>query len=238
MSKIKITTIAFLCLLLFTSTTFAADVTTVTLQGTSHMEVAPDQAVVTFGITSNADSSETARNTNAVTSNAVQQKLLDLNFTKDQLHTSQFVVYPIYNSDNEKSGKPPAIIGYRVSNDLTVTIDDVSLVGNVIDAALSAGANQVTSVHFKKKSDSNLKKSLLSDAVQDALTKADAIATALGKHVTKVTSIEEHSLDFQSPEAPRYMLMEAKAVGNTSSTSLSSGMIIANGSISLVCEMQ
>ena len=234
----KITLLTVLCLFLFTPTMWAADITTATVQGTSHMEVAPDQAIVTLGIVNTAVSSEAARNSNAAISAAIQQKLLTLSLTKDQINTSQFIVYPIYNSDNDKSGKPPVIIGYRITNNITVTIDNVSLVGNVIDASLLAGANQITNVRFQKKSDVKLKQTLLIDAMQDALSKADAIATALGKHFKRVVSVNEESIGFQQPESPRYnMLLKADA-SNSNATSLSPGMIIANGSLSVVCELQ
>jgi uncharacterized protein YggE len=233
----QIIILTVLCLLLFTPTMRAANLTTATVQGTSHMEVAPDQAIVTLGTISSATSAEAASNSNAAISAAVQQKLGDLAITKDQINTSQYIVYPVYNGDNDQSGKAPVIIGYRISNNITVTIDDISLVGNVIDAALSAGANQITGVRFQRKSDAVLKQNLLTGAVQDALAKADAIATALGKHFKRVVSVNEESIGFQQPESPRYMLMKTDT-GNGNSTSLSPGIIIANASVAVVCELQ
>lgn len=73
--------------------------------------------------------------------------------------------------------------------------------------------------------------------MQDALSKANAIATVLGKHIKRVVSITEESIGFQQPDAPRYMLLKTD-IGNTNTTALSPGMIIANGSVSLVCELQ
>lgn len=235
--KMKVISLTFVCLFIFAPTIWAADMTTVTVQGTSHMEVAPDQAIVTLGIVSSAASAEAARNGNATISAAVQQKLIDLTITKDQIDTSQYIVYPVYNTDNDKSGKPPVIIGYRISNNITVTINDMSLVGNVIDASLAAGANQITGVRFQKKSDAELKQNLLTGAVQDALAKADTIAAALGKHLKRIVSVNEESIGFQQPESPRYMLMKTDIV-NSNATSLSPGMIIANASVSVVCELQ
>jgi len=234
----KVTLFTVLCLFLFVPTIWAADITTVTVQGTSHMEVAPDQAIVTLGIVNTADSAESARNANAAISAAIQQKLLTLDLTKDQINTSQFVVYPVYNSDTDKSSKPPVIIGYRISNNITVTIDDVNLVGSVIDSSLAAGANQITGVRFQKKSDVKLKQTLLAAAIQDALSKTDAIATALDKHFKRVISVNEESIGFQQPESPRFNMMLKADTGNSNATSLSPGVIIANGSLSLVCELQ
>jgi uncharacterized protein YggE len=234
----KVIFFTFFCLLLFAPTIWAADVTTVTIQGTSHMEVAPDQAIVTLGIVSSAVSAETARNSNAAISAAVQQKLMTLNLTKEQIKTSQFMVYPEYNSDSDKSGKPPIIIGYRISNNITVTIDDVSLVGNVIDASLAAGANQIIGVRFQKKSDTELKQALLVGAVQDALSKANSIATALDKHFKRVVSVNEESIGFQQPDSPRFNMLLKSDASNSNATSLSPGMIIANASIAVVCELQ
>ncbi len=73
--------------------------------------------------------------------------------------------------------------------------------------------------------------------MQDALAKADAIATALGKHLKRVVSVNEESIDFQQPESPRYTLMKTD-ISNGNATSLSPGMIIANASVAVVCELQ
>lgn len=236
----KLSKIFFLTLLAFTLTVptiWASEASTVTVQGESHREIAPDQALITFGVINSAETAEDAREANAASSQALQQKLAELHFTPDQITTSQFTITPLYTDNNDKSGQPPVINGYRVTNTVTVKSDDPGSVGTVIDAALSAGANQVNGVRFQKKSDNDIKTALLGDAVKNAMDKAEAMAGAVHMHIKKVVSITEQNLYFQQPEANRILLKADFAVGNAA-TAVSPGIITASGTVTVVCEIE
>ena len=65
-----------------------------------------------------------------------QSAILGLAITKDKMQTTNYNLYPVYNTkDNSRE-----IIGYSVSNEITVTIDNIDMVGTVIDTAINAGA--------------------------------------------------------------------------------------------------
>ena len=60
------------------------------------------------------------------------------------MQTTNYNLYPVYNTkDNSRE-----IIGYNVSNEITVTIDNIDMVGTVIDTAINAGASNVNSIEF------------------------------------------------------------------------------------------
>ncbi|MDU2066007.1 MAG: SIMPL domain-containing protein [Sporomusaceae bacterium] len=237
MNRLKTLLLLCFCLAFFLPTTWASEAPTVTVQGTSRMEIEPDQAFITLGVVSQAETAEAARAQNAQNSTAVRDKIAALGIAAQQIHTSQFVIYPVYANEPDKSTKVAKIIGYRVTNNITAQADDIASVGTIIDSALAAGANQVTNVRFQKKNDNELKKALLTEAVQNGLEKAQTIAAALNKKIKRVSSVTEQDLSFQQPDSPRLML-KAELFSSNAATPISPGTIIATGTVSLICELE
>lgn len=236
MKRNKIVILTFL-LLLLCSAAQAKDIpnlSTVTVQGNGEMDVVPDQATIKIGIVSNADTAEAAQADNARLTTAVLQKLQSTNnVNQDKLRTSSYAFSPVYGTDPEKNGKPPVVAGYRASNTITAVIDDPTYVGNVIDAALTAGANQISGIQFQKKNELQIKQAALQLAVKEAAAKAEAIAATMDKHLGRVLEINEGGVTMQLPETHR-LLLKSDAV----STPVLPGTIQMNASVTIVYELQ
>ena len=69
----------------------------------------------------------------------------ELGIKDDAVETSYFNVYPVYRYDQDRGNQ---LVGYRVSNNVSVSLADLSLVGEAIDTAIRAGATNVNSVSF------------------------------------------------------------------------------------------
>ena len=216
-----------------TSPVFAAGAAapTVSVQGSSQVEAIPDQALINLGVVTTGKTAEEAQQENAVLANAVQKNLIVSGLAEDALKTTQFAVYPIHMEDKEQ--KTTVIAGYRVSHTLTVTINDMSKVGSVIDTALSAGANQILGISFQKRDDTLLKTQALQEAVKEATAKADAIAKASGKKLGRVVTVQENGVSVHLPEfTQRYMLK-----ADSAPTPILPGSIRVSGGVSMVFEL-
>jgi len=206
----------------------------VTVQGSAHLDVIPDQAMVTIGVVTTTPTATEARQDNATITLSIQQKLLGLGIAKDNIRTSQYTFNPVYSNDTDRSGlKAPVITGYRVNNTVTVLTDDIDGVGTVIDTALAAGANQISGIRFQKKAEEQMKQAVLQGAVHEATTKAEAIATALGKRLGQPLTVTENGVFVQAPEFGR-VLFKADAA---SATPVAAGTVQVNGSVSIVFEL-
>ena len=168
---------------------------TITVSGTGHVEVQPDRAITTVGVTTQATTAQTAIEQNANTMNAVILALNGIGISNDDIQTLYYNIYPQTNYN----GGSPTITGYQVTNEIQVTVvasgQSLSQLGSkaglVIDTVASKGANQIYGVQFTV-SASTLKQAQqtsLQQASQDALQNAHMIASGIGVTITGLVSI-------------------------------------------------
>ena len=163
--------------------------TRVTVTGESQARIAPDTAVVTFAVVTQNAQALNAQQENARRSDAVKSALetIGANF-KIEVKTSDYNLQP---EQDYYSGKLPKILGYTVRNTVTASINDLSQVGAVIDAATKAGANSVESTAFIVRQDSPAQGEALALATKQAKAKAEAIAQSLNGRVVRIVETNE-----------------------------------------------
>jgi uncharacterized protein len=167
------------------STTRAARVL---VTGDSVVRAQPDTAVLVIAVTTQNRTALEAQRENANRTDAVLRALKAAAGAGAEIKTSGYRIQPqrVY-----KENQPPTITGYEVSNSVTVTMEDLTKVGAVIDAAAQAGANNIDSVSFTLRKDLQAREQALSDATREAMSKARALAQALGGTLLRVVEVEE-----------------------------------------------
>jgi uncharacterized protein YggE len=184
---------------------------TVSTSGSGTVKVDPDKVSVNIGVETRSNSTAA----DAVVANADLMKkvlaaLKAVGVTDDQIATSSYSVYPIY--ETRTNGKlcidiypqPPecqlgqVIVGYMAVNSLTVTLDSGANVGAVIDAAVKAGANNVSGASFfiSQEKQQEIRDSLIEKAIANAKSRADKAAAAVEMHVVGVKSINLNDVYF------------------------------------------
>src|SRR5215218_1630189 len=198
----------------------SANPSTVSTSGTSTTEVRPDQVSVTVGVETNDTTAQEAVSQNANLTAQVITAVRALGINENLIETSSFSVSPIYEPRQPLQPcidiyPPPEcetrqeIIGYRVTNTVTATLDVPFLrmltqptpdlnAGQVIDAAIAAGANRVDAVVFFISQDrqQEIRDTLISDAIANARQRANIAAEALGMTVSGVESATLNPIDF------------------------------------------
>jgi uncharacterized protein YggE len=213
--------IAWLLLLLgFPVVTLAHDETkpetpTLTVSETGTVPHAPDTAFVTFGLDTTGKSLAEAQKRNSATMGKVMDRLRDLQIDRERIQTSSFTVSPQYRpSPNRPADAPspsPEIVGYVVSNMVTVEIRVLDRVGTVIEEVLKAGANSFQGLHWGLRDEQSVRLSALKQAAAKAREKAAVLSEALHVKLVRVLSVNEggHMIRPASPVAR--MAMEASA---------------------------
>jgi uncharacterized protein len=190
----------------------SAPPSTVSTSGTATTEVTPDQLSVTVGVETNSTTAQEAVILNANLTTQLVAAVRGLGINEDQIETSSYSLSPIYEyivppqPCIEIYPPPPGcetrqeIIGYRASNTVTVTLDVTAELnaGQVIDAAIGAGANRVDGIVFFISQDrqQQIRDTLIRDAIASARQRANIAAEALGMTISGVQSATLNPIDF------------------------------------------
>jgi uncharacterized protein len=162
--------------------------TRVTVMGESNVKAQPDTARIILSVVTQNQKALNAQQENARKSEAVMQAVKEAAGANPEIKTSDYNLQP---QEDYRYDQLPKIIGYEARNTVTVTMSDLDNVGAVIDAASRAGANSVEKVAFILRENNPARGQTLSDATREAMTKAQAIAQALGGRVVRVVEEQE-----------------------------------------------
>lgn len=166
----------------------ARDVRTVSVQGVGEITVKPDMATINIGVQTEDKDAAFAQSSNARLMDEVSKAIKSLGIKEDELQTSQ---YNIYKSRNYGENNDEEF--FVVSNTLTVTVTDISKVGDVIDASSKAGANKINSINFSVQDESKYYQQALKNAMISAKGKATTIMATFGKKPSLPYSVSETS---------------------------------------------
>jgi len=168
--------------------------TRVLVTGESDSKVPPDTAVIVLSVVTQSKAALDAQQQNARKSDAVIQAVKESAGANPDVKTSDYSLEP----QRDYQGGMPRILGYEARNSVTVTTQALDNVGAIIDAATRAGANSVEGVSFILREGNGARGQALADASKQAMSKAQAMAQALGGRITRV--VEEREGGF--PERP------------------------------------
>lgn len=216
--------------------------TRITVVGDAQTKIAPDTAVITFSVVTQNKQALDAQQENARRSEAVKTAVeAATQNRKTEIKTSDYSLHP---EQNYYSGKMPKILGYEVKNTVTVSINDLSQVGAVIDAATKAGANSVEGISFVLGETSPAQGDALALAARQAMAKAEAVAESLNGKIVRVVETQEGGIPFGQQtlyERSEYKSINPNAsmANNASlSTPIKAGSLDIRSQVGLVVEIQ
>jgi len=216
----------------------APDIKTLSVSGTVIKMVAPDKVDIVLSVDTLDKSAQLSQSANAVIADKVKGTLESFNSVRAEVKTVSYSVNEEFewNKLTERSES----IGYRTSNQIQVTLNgnDISGAGKIIDAAVMAGANKVSSISFglSKEKELDVRKTALNEASSVSREKADSIAQGLGIAVGKVYSVSENSF-YYTPNYANYDMAKAVAAPEAASTPIIAGDVEVNASVSVQFEI-
>lgn len=159
----------------------------ITVTGDGSVAVAPDTAMIRIGVTSQAKTAHEASAANAQQMTKVLSTIEQAGIAKKDIQTSRLSVQPQYDS---KAGAN-RLLGFQVTNRVTVRVHKIDDLPSLIDKAISAGANEMSGISFLVSKESEALDEARADAIADARRKAELYAKAAGAKVGKVMAINE-----------------------------------------------
>lgn len=146
--------------------------------------------------------------------NAILAALTKLKVDKADIQTNQYQLNPIYNYPVITTGGPivpmigsasggssastisstqTVLQGYQLTEGITVKIRDLNTVGDVIQAAIAAGANQAGGVSFTIDDQDTLRAQARALAITKATDKAKTIAKQSGLKLGELINVTENT---------------------------------------------
>lgn len=171
---------------------------TISLSATGTVKTTPDKVNITTGVTSEGQTARDALDKNTEAMTAVVEGLKAAGIDPKDIQTTNFSVSPIY--EQKKQGQAAFITGYRVTNQVHITVRDTGKLGDILDKVVSLGANQIGSIAFGVSEPGALEDEARKQAMRNAIADAKLYAETAGVELGPVLTITEEDGGY----IPRY----------------------------------
>lgn len=152
------------------------------------VEVTPDMATVSTGVTTDAPTAVEAMRRNAAEMDRLVAQIRALGIAQKDIQTQRISLNPRY--DYQRDSKP-RFLGYQASNQVTVKIRDIDRTGAILDAMVAAGANNINGPHFGLQDDTEVKAEARRRALANGKRQAEEYARAAGYTGVRLLQIGE-----------------------------------------------
>lgn len=215
----------------------------VSVSGSAKEKIVPDLLRIQMRVETQDKNATVSQRNNAETSTTLKNKLLALGISENEIQTSSYSLYPVYESVQNCEGTKDyckwenVLKGYRAVQTVEIKTTNLKQGGAVLDIVSEIGTNTVfvDSVNFMLKDETKmaLEKKLLKQAGTDAKERAQNIADGLGVKLGKVTSIS------QQMNYPYYYNTYDKVAmtAGAAPTPLSAGEVEVSSSVSVSYEI-
>jgi uncharacterized protein len=221
---------------------------TLTVSGNAQLTVSPDEASVYISVVSDNKTAKLAQENDRTTSDAVMAALRAAGLNASDIETQTYSLskldeyVPVDINVMPISEKAKYVDrGYRLTHTIKATTKHTESVGDIIDAAVAAGANGVDSITFglTKETEKKVRDDALAKATQAAKEKAQSLAQTAGAQLGKVITINEQNFYYTPYEYNvRSNVMLDSASGAVPPTAISPQKVEVTSSVGLVYEIK
>lgn len=194
---------------------------TISFEGKGEVSASPDMATISFTIREESKEVKDAQTKVATKESAVLEFLEKSGVEKKNIKTESYNTYPKYDYGVPcYSGmvRPcregtPKIIGYEVSEYVTVKVLDLEKVGEVVSGIGSLNVSEISGPNFSVQKEEELKAEARKMAIDDAKAKAKVLSKDLGVRLVRVINFSENgSYPMMYGKAMMYDMPESSRV--------------------------
>lgn len=201
---------------------------TINVTGNAQVILSPDIAYISIGVHTEAPTAKEAVASNSTETQAVVDAIKGQGVDAKDIQTTNFSVYQ--QTKTGPNGENQGIV-FMTDNTVYVTMHDLTKIGSILDASISAGANNIYGITFDVKDKDAATQTGRDQAMTDAQTQAEQLAKAAGASLGPVQSITYYS----NAPVPIYYDNKAVAagVGGGGSVPISSGQLTLTVSVNV-----
>lgn len=197
----------------------------ISFDGKGEVSASPDLATVSLTIRENAKEMKDAQTKVTGKEAAVLDFLNKSGIEKKDIKTESYNSYPQYDYGTpcySYSGMPcrqsiPKVIGYEVSEYITVKVRDLAKAGEIVQGIGALGISEINGPDFSVEKEDQLKEQARKIAIDDAKTKAETLAKDLGIHLVRIVNFSENG-NYPMPMYGKATMMADSAAGGVSAT--------------------
>ena len=192
----------------------------------------PDVAIISAGVVTRASTARAALQQNAAQMERVRAALKRAGIADRDIQTSNISLNPEYRYVQDQ---PPRLTGYTASNQLSVRFRDIAKSGDILDALVAEGANQINGPSLTIDKPEEALDEARTKAIAIGRARADIYARALGMRVVRLLSVSESGGSYPVPP-PMPVMMEARA--QAASTKIDPGEQKVSVALGMTFELQ
>ncbi|HUS82601.1 MAG TPA: SIMPL domain-containing protein [Dehalococcoidia bacterium] len=202
----------------------------ITVSGEGKATGQPDIALLSLGISTLRPTVAEARDEAASTMQKVIDSVKGNGVAEKDIQSTQYSIYPEYDYSIRGSQK---LLGYRITNTVSIKVRDIDKTSDVLDGATAAGGDltQVQNITFTIDEPDALRDQAREDAVKDAKARAQRLADTAGVKLGDPISITESSV---SPPVPMAADMRETLGSGEESTPIQPGELDVNLTVQVV----
>lgn len=208
----------------------------VSVVGKGELSIKPDIVYMSIGVDTSAETAQEAQKSNAAKIQKITTLLKNTWGIADKdIQSSQFYVQPNY-SYSEKEGQK--VKGYNANHTLVVAYRDLTKVGQLLDAASAAGANNIGNARFSVEDSSAFEAQVIEKAMANADVKAAAIAKAAKRNLGQVLTVSQNDGGNSAVYFDQKVNMEMASADTAASTSVQPGEVKVTTQLSVMYELK
>ncbi|ELZ26836.1 hypothetical protein C475_07876 [Halosimplex carlsbadense 2-9-1] len=203
---------------------------TITVGASGQVQAEADRAVVRVGVVATGDDIETVRSDLSTNASSMRSALSEIGIDDGQIRTAHYDISTNRRYGGAESEEPT----YRAVHAFAITVDEPDTVGQVVDTAVTNGANEVDGIEFTLSADrrEDLRQEALAEAMESARGEASTIAAAEDLSISGVDRVSTTEYGAR----PYAVETAAMAAGGDASTSINSGPVSVSASVTVVYE--
>ncbi len=206
---------------------------TLNVNGSAQVSLDPDIAYISIGVHSeNADAAEAVADNNT-RSTQVKEALIAMGIDAKDIRTTNFSIYPQdeYNPEGQRLG-----VRFVVDNTVYVTLRQLDKIGEILGAAVSAGANSIYGIQFDVADKTDALSQARASAVDSARKQAEELAKAAGVELGTIQALNFYN---NYPTTVYYdNKMPAGVGGSTGSVPVSAGQLVVSADVNITYEIR
>ncbi len=208
---------------------------TISVSTTGEVYTKPDLAIMEFSVVTEKKTVEEALSENTDKMNKIISQIKDQDVEDKDLKTTVFNIYPRYEYREGVTYPLPGkrvLVGYEVKQGVETKIRDLGKIGNIIETATAAGANQIGQLRFTVENEEEMQNEARKKAIDKAKEKAELLASQLGVDLVRIKSFSENT-----SLAPVFRVNKMEGLGAGSSPQIETGENKIESSVTIIYEI-